>query len=170
MLPAEEDIKTNNHSCQFSLEGALTFSSDPKSKYQLNFEHSSKSHQPAVFNSTWDFAVQPPVYNLKDVRMCFQQPFINFSTLLQGCRKCWKCAIFFLFHTYPKWTLLSIQPANPLTWKIILRVRVSYTITCFGCCLPKKEEIPSGTFLTADLWQAVRCKLCGVLPQHARGP
>lgn len=32
------------------------------------------------------------------------------------------------------------------------------------------EEIPSGTFLTADLWQAVRCKLCGVLPQHARGP
>lgn len=69
-----------------------------------------------------------------------------------------------------EWTLLSIQPANPLTWKIILRVRVSYRITCFGCCLPKKEEIPSGTFLTADLWQAVRCKLCGVLPRHARGP
>ena len=139
----------------------------------MNFECSGNPHQPAVLNSTWDFAVLPPFCSLKDVRILFQQPFGKFSTLLQGCTKCWRCTSFSFIPTQKRedeLTLLSNQIANLLlTWNIILRVRGSYRITLFGCCLPEKEEILSGTFLTADLWQAVRCKLCGVLPWHVKG-
>jgi len=136
----------------------------------LNFEHSSESHQAAVFSSTQDFTIQPTVSSLKDVRMCFQQPFINFSTLLQGCTKFRRCVVFLIFFYFiptqnreNEEALLSIQPANPLTWNIILRVSVGYTIKHFDCCLPdNRSHHNKRKFQVALSWQLISGKLSGV--------
>lgn len=181
-MPAEEDIKANKQTSK-------------QTPANLACREHSRSPLTPNLSSSWTLSTAASPIN-----QLFSIPHrISLSSLLPPAWKMWGCASsshssifllccrdaqqaggvsFFLSFFYStatqnrenEWALFSICPARTPTCPSVLRMRESYKITHFGCCLPdNRSHHGERKFRVALSWQLISGKLSGAgcveLPQ-----